>query len=179
MITIVHGEDSLTSYKRLSQIIDDYKNRQIGFSVKDAGELDVTSLRQETGSIDLFGTKQLLVIKNLLGGVKSKQKDTMIELLKKNTDTEIILYEPKKLSDTALKPFLKSKIEAYNINPVIFKFLDIMRPGNTRVITLSWNKLLDLGHEPEYVFSMLARQIRLLIQAKSGASYLKLAPYPR
>ena len=146
MITIVHGEDSLTSYKRLSQIIDDYKNRQIGFSVKDAGELDVTSLRQETGSIDLFGTKQLLVIKNLLGGVKSKQKDTMIELLKKNTDTEIILYEPKKLSDTALKPFLKSKIEAYNINPVIFKFLDIMRPGNTRVITLSWNKQSQALH---------------------------------
>ncbi len=179
MITIVHGEDTLSSYKRLSELVEQYKAKNIDVSIKDAGELDVATLRQETGSTDLFGTSNCLVIKNLLSGTKSKIKENLIETLKKMTEVEIVLYEAKKLTDTALKSFSRAKVEAFNINPVIFKFLDILRPGNTRVILLGWNRLLELGHEPEYVFSMVARQIRLLIQAKSGASYLKLSPYPK
>lgn len=179
MMTIIHGEDSLNSYKRLSELIENYKFKNIEVIVKDAGDLDVGTLRQETGSVDLFGTSNCLVIKNLLSGNKSKTKETLIDALKKMTNEEIVLYEAKKLTDTALKPFAKAKVEAFNISPVIFKFLDVLRPGNTRVILLGWNRLLELGHEPEYVFSMVVRQIRLLIQAKSGASYLKLSAYPK
>lgn len=179
MITIIYGEDSLNSYKRLTDLIEIYKTRNLGVIIKDVGELDPASLRQETSSADLFGASSCFVIKNLLGGGKSKQKENLIESLQKISDAEIILYEPKKLSDAVLKQLPKAKVEAFNINPVIFKFLDLLRPGNTRVILLSWNKLIELGHEPEYVFSMVVRQIRLLIQAKSGASYLKISPYPK
>lgn len=179
MIIIVHGEDSLNSYKRLAELIEIAKSSGLETIIKEASELDMATLRQESGGSDLFGAKNCLIIKNLLSGPKSKPKDSLIAALGKISEGEIILYEPKEITKTALKPFNKAKIESFDINQVIFKFLDTLRPGNTRVILQSWNRLLELGHEPEYVFSMLTRQIRLLIQAKSGASYLKLTPYPK
>lgn len=179
MITIIHGEDTLSSYRRFTETIEGLRSNGLRLIIKDAGEIDQATLRQETGAVDLFGGSSCLAIKNLLSGVRSKQKEGLIAVLKKGSSAEIILYETKKLTETALKPFKGAKIEAFNINPVIFKFLDLLRPGNTRVILLGWNRLVELGHEPEYVYSMVVRQIRLLIQAKSGASYLKLSPYPK
>lgn len=176
---IIHGDDSLSSYKRLSDLLESRKSQGIEVIVKDGTELDLATLHQEVGAENLFGGKSVLVIKSLLSGLKSKQKDGLIGALIKMIAVEVILYEPKGVSDTALKPFAKAQIEAFNISPVIFKFLDVLRPGNTRVILQAWNRLLELGHEPEYVFTMVVRQIRLLIQAKSGASYLKLSPYPQ
>lgn len=176
---IIHGDDSLSSYKRLSELLENRKGQGLEIIVKDGAELDLATLHQEVGGEDLFGGESVLVIKSLLSGIKSKQKDGLIGALIKLTAAEIILYEPKEISLTVLKPFVKAQIEAFNISPVIFKFLDVLHPGNTRVILQAWNRLLELGHEPEYVFSMVVRQIRLLIQAKSGASYLKLSPYPK
>jgi len=69
-------------------------------------------------------------------------------------------------------------VENFPISPVIFKFLDSLCPGNTKQILLSWKKLLMEGTEPEFVFAMLTRQIRLLIQAKVSPHNLKMAPYP-
>ena len=147
--------------------------------IKEAAELDPTNLRQETQSTNLFGDSKCLIIKDLLSGNKAKQKDLLVDILFQSSGTDIILFETKKISDTVLKPFSEAKIESYNINPVIFKFLDLLRPGNTNNLLGGWNRLMVLNHEPEYVFSMLVRQIRLLIQAKSGPSYLKLSPYPK
>lgn len=179
MITLIHGEDTLTSYRRFTEFVDACKAQNLEVIFKDAGELDLASLRQETGAGDLFGSRRCLVLRNLFGGSKSKQKDSLFKALQQAGDIDLLLYETKKLSETALKQLPQAKIETFNINPVIFKFLDILRPGNTRVILAGWNRLLELSHEPEYVFAMIVRQIRLLLQAKSGASYLKLAPYPK
>lgn len=176
---IIHGEDSLSSYRRLGEIIETSKSRNLAVIVKEGSDLDLASLRQDTSSTDLFGVSNCLVIKNILGGSKSKQKESLIDYLKKAVDMEIVLYESKKLTDSVLKQFSKATVESFSINSVIFKFLDVLRPGNTRVILQAWNRLLELNHEPEYVFFMLTRQVRLLIQAKSGPSYLKMAPYPK
>lgn len=175
---IIHGEDSLKSYPRLTSIVD--QRRQDGFdvSIHEAGDLDITDLRQFLNSTGLFSTKRCLVLKNLFSGKKSKTKDKIIDLLKKDTSVEIILWEDKNVSSTYLKHFSEAKVETFPINPVIFKFLDSLRPGNTKNIMISWKSLIVDGTEPEFVFAMIVRQIKLLIQIKTGPKYLKLAPYP-
>lgn len=176
---IIHGEDTVSSYRKLTELIDSAKNSGVEIISRDVTELNPTSLRQELASTDLFGTGKIIVVKNLLTGTKSKQRDLLVKIILDNYDSGTILYETKKVSDTALKPFSKAQIQLFTISPVIFKFLDLLRPGNSRNILNGWNRLLELNNEPEYVFSMLVRQFRLLIQAKSGPSYLKLAPYPK
>jgi len=175
---ILHGEDANKSYGRLIILTEELKSKQIEVITYDATELDITHLRQEIGSSSLFGSTKCFVIKNLLSGTKSKNKDKLIDLINQETSHEIILWENKNLSATILKKFSKAKVEGFSISPVIFKFLDSLRPHNTQNILLSWKKLLNEGTEPEFVFAMSVRQIKLLIQAKSGPSFIKLAPYP-
>lgn len=175
---ILHGEDANKSYERLTQITEELKSKQFEIVMNDATEIDITDLRQEIGSSNLFGSSKCFVIKNLLSGTKSKNKEKLIEVLNQETNHEIILWENKGLTATLLKNFYKAKVESFSISPIIFKFLDSLRPQNTNNILLSWKKLLKEGTEPEFVFAMVVRQIKLLIQAKSDPSYIKLSPYP-
>jgi DNA polymerase III delta subunit len=169
---IIHGDDKVTSYRRLTEISNTYRDRQIEIIIYDPQDLDITTMRQELSS-GLFGVSKCLIIKNLLSTTKSKAKDKIIDLLKSDSTQEVILYENKSVSATNLKPFSKTKVEAFEISPIIFKFVDCLRPRNIRQILLGWKKLIDGGNEPEYIFAMVTRQFRMLIQAKSGASYLK------
>jgi DNA polymerase III delta subunit len=175
---ILHGEDANKSYGRLTVLTEDLKAKHIDVVTQDATELDITSLRQELGSAGLFGLSKCFVIKNLLSSTKSKNKDKLCEVLNQDTGHEIILWENKGVTPTALKKFPQAKVETFTISPVIFKFLDSLRPNNTKNILLSWKKLQTEGTEPEFVFAMVVRQVKLLIQAKSGPTYIKLAPYP-
>lgn len=175
---ILHGEDANKSYGRLMILTEELKSKQIEIVTQDAQEIDITYLRQEIGSSGLFGSLKCFVIKNLLSGTKSKNKDKIIDVLSQETSHEIILWENKGLTATILKKFPKATIESFSISPIIFKFLDSLRPQNTKNILLSWKNLLKEGTEPEFVFAMTVRQIKLLIQVKSGPQYVKLAPYP-
>lgn len=175
---ILHGEDANKSYGRLTVLTEELKSKQVEVITQDAEEIDITELRQEIGSRGLFSSTKCFVIKNLLSSTKSKNKDKLLEVLSQVTEHEVILWENKGVTATILKKFPEAKVEAFSISPVIFKFLDSLRPENTKNIFLSWKKLLNEGTEPEFVFAMIVRQIKLLIQAKSGPSYIKLAPYP-
>ena len=178
MMIILHGEDAIKSYDRLTVLTGELKSKQVEVVTQDAEEIDITQLRQELGSSGLFGSSKCFVIKDLFSGTKTKNKDKLLEVLNQVTNHEIILWENKGLAATTLKKFPNAKVEAFSINPVIFKFLDSLQPMNTKNILLSWKKLLNEGTEPEFVFAMIVRQIKLLIQAKSDPSYIKLAPYP-
>lgn len=175
---IIHGEDVIKSYGRLTVLTEELKLKQVEVVTHDVLEIDITELRQEIGSTGLFASSKCFVIKNLLSSTKSKNKDKLIDVLNQVTDHEIILWESKGVTATVLKKFPKAVIETFSISPVIFKFLDSLRPTNTKNILQSWKKLQSEGTEPEFVFAMVVRQFKLLIQAKSGPSYIKLAPYP-
>jgi DNA polymerase III delta subunit len=175
---IIHGEDTTKSYERLIVLTNELKEKEVEVITHDVKELDLTNLRQEIGSVGLFGTGKCFVIKNFLTSSKSKYKDSLLDVIKQNTDHQIIFWENKGLTATVLKTLPQAKVESFAISPVIFKFLDSIRPNNTKTVILSWKKLLEEGIEPEFVFAMLVRQFKLLIQAKSGNEYLKLSPYP-
>jgi DNA polymerase III delta subunit len=175
---ILHGEDTTKSYQRLIELTENMKARQCEVLIHDEQDIDITSFRQEIGSSDLFGSTKCIVVKNFLSGTKSKNKERLIDVIKSNNHQEIIFWDSKMVSVTMLRSFPEAKVENFSISPVIFKFLDSLRPGNTKQIVLSWKKLLDEDTEPEFVFAMLVRQIKLLIQAKSAPVKLKLAPYP-
>lgn len=175
---ILHGEDANKSYGRLITLIDEQKSKEVEVITLDATEIDITNLRQEIGSSGLFGSSKCIVIKNLLSGTKSKNKDKLVEVLNQETNHGIILWENKGLTATLLKKFPKAKSEVFAISPIIFKFLDSIRPNNTKNILLAWKNLQLENTEPEFVFAMVVRQFKLLTQAKSGPAYIKLAPYP-
>lgn len=175
---ILHGEDTTKSYAKLVLFTDEKKLKNVEVITRDYSEIDTTYLRQELGSKGLFGNDKCFVIKNLLSGNKSNNKEKLIEIISKNTDRDIILWENKAITVSILKHFKEAKIEIFTVSPIIFKFLDCLRPTNTSNILTSWKKMIIEKTEPEFIFAMLVRQIKLLIQAKTGPENLKLAPYP-
>ena len=89
---IIHGEDIVSSYKRLTEVIDTYKKEGLEIVIKEASELDPTNLRQETSATNLFGTSKCLIIKNLLSSGKAKQKDLLIKILSQIEATEVVMF---------------------------------------------------------------------------------------
>lgn len=176
---ILHGDDSNRSYQRLQILTNVFKQKGLEVISFDSTELNITDLRQELSSTQLFGSSKCIVIKNLLGSSKTKNLQKIIDVLNNETNHEIVIWENKKITISALKKLPKGKIEDFTISPVIFKFLDSLKPNNTNAILLSWKKLQQDGIEPEFVFAMVVRQIKLLIQSINGSSFLKLAPYPK
>lgn len=167
---IIHGDNTIQSYKALSR----FEN---AISL-DASQVTLARIRQESEPQDLFGNTQLLIINNLLGGTKSKAKESVIEFLSKHQDLNVLLYETKNLPVTTLKKFTKSTVESYKIENNLFKFLDKLRPHNQKEILEWYLKLLSDKTEVEYLFAMTLRQVRLLIQAKFDPKTLSIPPYP-
>lgn len=175
---ILHGEDIKKSYQRLCSITEDYKNKNVEVIIHDAVDLDITGLSQELNSSGLFGTTKLIVIKNLMSGKKSKEVNQIIKALQETQNDNIVLYEDKKVSVSIINKFSGAKVEHFAISPIIFKFLDSLRPNNLKQILVSWNSIKDENTEPEFVFAMIVRQVKLMVQSKSTENYLKIAPYP-
>lgn len=176
---IIHGEDIKKSYDRLMALQKKYKELGLNIYLHPAAEILPTALRQELGSTDLFETKSLVIIYGLISLTKSKNKDALIKTIQDNPNSQIILYEERELTATQLKSFPKAEIEVFKIPPVIFKFLETLRPGNQKEILTAYNRIVVQGTEPEFIFAMLTRQIRMLIQAKDLPSGLKTSPYAK
>ncbi len=176
---IIHGEDIKRSYENLQQKLAAYRLKDIDVYSHNISDLDITSLRQELGSDNLFSKNKVIVINGLLSSSKSKAKDEIAKLLGLQAETEIILYETKELTPTALKTFPGSKNEVFKFNPVIFKLMDSLRPGYQKAIFSLYNQVIESGIEPEHIFAMLVRQIRLLIQIKTNSSVVRMAPFAK
>ncbi|MBI1872168.1 hypothetical protein HYS10_01985 [Candidatus Collierbacteria bacterium] len=172
---ILHGDDYVSSRNQLNELADEARQKNQVVNRLEAADLELGQLTQLIESRSFFGEDNLIIIFGLLSQVKSKKKDKIIEYLKKNQEASLILYESKEVTQTNLKVFPKAKVIHYKPAPVIFDFLDNIKPGNPRIVG-KYQELLDLKTEPEFIFAMLVRQVRLLIQATEPTN-LKTAPW--
>lgn len=172
---IIHGDDLVNSRAHLNELIAKTgETRTISRFAAD--RLDPTTLTQLLQSRTLFGQEPLLVIEGGLTLAKSKNKDLLLDLLRTTTPADVILYEDRQLSATALKTFPKAKVYEYKPAALIFKFLESLRPNNASVCLQILSQLEDSRQPAELIFFMLVRQVRLLIQALHPAE-MKGAPW--
>lgn len=174
---IIHGEDVKKSYAYLSDLLAGYLQKEYQILNRQIKEIDLTLFRQEVSSEDLFAQKKVIVLNGLLSTNKSKTKDGLIELLNKLSQHEVILYEQKDLTLTALRPFKSSKIAHFKVSPLIFKLTGEIKPHNFKMIGDLYRQILASGYEPEFVSAMLLRQIKLLLQIKNKPLSVKQPPF--
>ena len=176
---IIHGDDIKRSYEYLQQSLNNFRLQNVDIYSHNYSDLELTSFRQEIDSNNLFSNKKVIVINGLVSTNKSKIKEDLIKIINNQKDAEIILYESKELTPTALKAFPGSRNEIFKVNPIIFKLMDSIRPGYQKGIYNLYKQTIDSGIEPEYVFAMLVRQVRLLIQVKTNPNTVRLAPFAK
>lgn len=134
MNVLIHGDDIIKTRQRLAELKDLNKDDRDG---------------------PLFSNQNLVIfegIKNILTPI--------------NIADHIIIWEDKKLSVAQIAAVNKLvpsiKIEEYNLSPIVFKFVESIKPGNQKEMIALLRQYLK-KNEAEIAMAMVIRQIRLLL----------------
>lgn len=161
---ILHGENNLLSRQKLTNEIAKFKLKTRGEILwYDGNNLNLMDLRQSLESASLLGNSHLVIIENLFSGRAGKEKQKIIDYLKKTVAQNLIIWEGKKIDGRTLTSF-KGQVLRFDLDPVIFRFLDSLSPGKAKISLTLLHQCLAQD-SPEIIFFMLVRQIRFLILA--------------
>lgn len=170
MITIIHGDNTVLSRKQLQKEIK--KRVSAGKPARSYAAVNLTLpvLTEALQSTSLFGDEHVLVIERLFRMRAKNLRDQMINILSDQSQVDIILWEDNVVSATNLKllQVAKPTVIVFKTSPLVFQAMDLF--GNPK----EKKRLLQQLHAaydqdtPEFVFSMLARQVRLLINFVEG-----------
>lgn len=178
---VLHGEHLVNSRQKLQTQLE--QARAAGSQVirLSASKLTVAELELALGGDSLFGEPKVVVIEELHSLPTSQRKTALIKAVAtaagQPTTPEIILWEKRALTPTMLKQFPAAKADESKLSKQLFSWLDSLS-GSSQAKT----KQIQYFHQvleqeaAELCFAMLTRQIRLLLQAKSGGT-LKGAPF--
>jgi len=172
---ILHGENIVLSRQKLKEKVTEFKRETKGEVLLFDGDVNLIDIQQAFQSLSLLGQHQLVIIENLFGGRKTKEKEKIIDFIKKIKPSNLIIWEAKKIDGRTLNAFQKQVLK-YDLTPIVFQFLDSFKPGNTKAsLTLLHQTLEQLP--PEMIFFMLTKHLRLLILAADlGKKGLKNMP---
>lgn len=164
MIIIIHGDDLISSRKALEQEkLKDEGNEMIYLNGKESALSDLVTA---VSSLSLFQNKKTIIIENLFSSGISKAKEELFDYLKKNNQgAKIVIWEKSEISKSSVKKYLGEVREIFcNFPLLLFKFLDSI--GFDKTLSLSLFRSSLKQREAELIFTMILRQIRLLIVAK-------------
>lgn len=167
MITIIHGDDQVSSRKHFIEI----KKSKPSL---DGNKVALSEIIQILEGGDLFEDKKEMFVENFFSKRKpGKEFLDILEYVKKNDKRgEIYFWEEKEITGKNLSVFSKPGIKLFKIPKNIFIFLGNIKPNNNRLIK-EFHDLLKTT-EAEFIFAMMIRQIRLLLAVCDTKSQNKI-----
>lgn len=173
--TILHGEDLVGSRTRLTALINEYKAK--GWEIL---SLDTPSKEEFLNCLrsqQLFSSEQVMVAENFLITAKDAL-DALEEGKKFFSQMGIILWERKALSPGIVKKLSGTfTIQEFKLPSVLFALMDALAPGNSKQLFTLWQRAESL--EPDLLFVMLARQVRLLLWAYKDAESMSVPSWQK
>lgn len=162
---ILHGDNIVGSRKYLLDFVT--KAKKTGEVVEVlAKDLTISILESLLSTQELFSKSKTVIIDGYFSLPKSKLKEQIKELLL-SSFYEVVLFEKKVIKITDLKVFPKATTYEFKTSSKVFQFVESIAPGNGKnsiMLLLECAKHDDV----EMCFSMLSRQVRMLIKAKEG-----------
>jgi len=173
MICVLHGENIVQSRRQLTGEIEKAQKEFIEVVRLDGKTISSPDLVLALESKSLFKNSRLIVIERLFSLPKFSEKEKLIKLISNNQDENIIIWEDKEIpSQTVRKYSPVFSFQLFKLSSVVFNFLDSLKPGDKKDNLENFHRCLA-QEEPEMIFAMLIRQIRLLILAKEGEEFLE------
>jgi len=161
-IIVLHGDDTQKSYLRLKKFIDTARERSWEIEFIDDPTINFEEILSGNS---LFGNERIFILRNVKK-VSKKQFEWMNKNYK-NLSGNLIIYNEGTLGVTVLKELPKdSKIEEFKLPVLLWNFLDRIAPGNPSNTLVTFHKIIEKS-PPEFVFTLIARQIRDLYWIKA------------
>ena len=180
---ILHGEHEVDSRAALQEAIDEARGRGATIERIEAQKVSRAELEMTLGTQSMFDTDRVIIVEGLHSISSQKKRNKFVSLLTdmlgKDQTTQLILWEKRKLTKTMQKKFSDAKVREFKISKPIFDWLDSLTGSPSASQQRSMLQMLHRALEKEesgFVFAMLCRQLRMLLQAKEG-SKLKGHPY--
>lgn len=167
MVIVLHGEDQVTSRKRLSDIRAYYEDKNWEIVIAPKG-VSLEEINLSSRAQTLLGESSIVVVEDFFVG-KRTTKDLTFHL----TSGNVVFWEGRELPKTLINSFLKDwKIENFSIPQATFKFLDALIPGKPQNALRMLHGMLD---EDAYsLLPLLSWHTRYLIWAKEEPETLNL-----
>jgi DNA polymerase III delta subunit len=162
---VLHGDNTVLSRNELNLLI---KNNSAKELLRLNGKkIDLNQLIEACEAGSLFGQERLVVIEELHSHPSKKTLSDLINYLSAlgTEQLALVMWESKPLTPVQLKKLACFTPKLYKATSLTFNFVDSL--------DISQFKFACEKDTPEFVFYMLARQIRLLLQLPS----LKLPPW--
>lgn len=162
MITLLHGDDILRSRKNLDELKSRKDKREI--INLDGRKVTLEDLKQAFETKSLFGQDKLVVLENFLSRrKKGRDKEAVIEYLnKEKLLVDLFLWEEEEVSQQTLRIFPEAEVKIFKLDPLLFRFLDSLKPGNSKTSIELFRQALS-QEETNLIFYMLIRQFRLFL----------------
>lgn len=155
MMFVLHGEDTASSYKRLSQIQENYKSFLKVKLGKNSMQEEIT---QAIFSTDLISSQKVVIVENYLAPLKKLPK--FLEKVPK--EIVLIFWEKSDLSPAKVKNLEKiAKVEYFKKSPQIFAFLDSLVPESKTAFSY-----LPKLKEPQNLVWQLQNRFLLLVLSR-------------
>lgn len=178
MITIIHGDDVVSSRKFLIE----QKNLSGSQTIFDNNNFNLTDFLQFLSGKSLFSENKKIFLDGLFSSKKiaSEQLEAVVSAINKShSPIDFFVWEGSELSKTFLNQFPKANIKFFKLPQNLFIFLDGIRPNNPQNVFLFHTALNNL--DENFLFSMLIRQFRILLSLSSNSNGIeetkRLAPW--
>ncbi len=172
MITILAGEDVISSRNKLNDFLRDKKN-----PIRlDGKKITLADIEMQLSSGSLFVVEKTIVID---GFSKFKPQDKLIEQLlnfEKDKSTHIFLWDESDPSAKLKNSFKGTPILNFAFPKFYYTFLDTFEPGSKKTLELLSQVLKTF--EAEQVLYGLIKRIRQLMVLK-GDSYMEFSEFAK
>ncbi len=165
MVLLIHGDDITASRNYFLE----ERQKDTNSLTLEGEKLTITDLAQTVEGGDLFSTnKKSIYIEQLLTKrKKSKELEEITNFIQKySKDNDYVLWEAKELERSHLNYFKNPVVKIFKLPQSLFLFLDTIKPANGKQNVQLFHNSITTS-EPELVFFMLVKRIRLLLALSS------------
>jgi len=165
MISIFHGDNNTASRDAYNKLLDSYKGDILRL---DSKQIDLNKINNFLEGASLFAENKMLGVSNFFG-IPKANADKLIKIFN-NTNTDIAIWQEKKLNLTQQKTFPKAKFYCFELEKIIYTLLNQIKPHNLKNFILQF-RLVQKTEPFDLIFFWIKFNLR-----RQLTSYSKLSP---
>lgn len=170
MLYVIAGEDTVSSRKKLTELLSEKQN----IIRLDGKKATIAELDEALLSGSLFSDSKVVVVENFSKLKPETKVWELVEKFEKDKNTDVILWDE---ADLAKKKFTNNvKFFNFSFPKFYYGFLDSFEPGSKKSLELLTEVLKTF--EPEQVLYGLVRRVRQLMIIKSN-NYSSFSEFKR
>lgn len=171
MLYLIHGDDNISSRKRLTDITSGFAG-VIYLSADKSTAVDVLSALSST---DMFQVEKCIVIEKIskLPKIELDRLLPAFEKAAKDRNIAVVLFQDSELTKLQVGKFKTALVESFMLPKLFFQFLDTFTPKNmaAEIHLLSQMTTMD----EMQIFYALVKRVRHMLLVKSNGVFEELS----